>query len=102
MKKSLILFSAVSLFLAACNKNVKEAQDEKITEKTGRRCASYEVLEEQIKKDPSLKTRMKQIENFTTRYANSIKAKLKSDGVTMTIPVYVNVLYNTAAQNISD
>lgn len=102
MKKSLILFSAVSLFLAACNKNVKEAQDEKITEETGRRCASYEVLQEQIKKDPSLKARMEQIESFTTRFENSVKARLESDGVTMTIPVYVNVLYNTASQNISD
>lgn len=62
-----------------------------------RSCASYDVLQEQLKADPGLAARMQAIEEFTTRYEK--EARLVN-GV-YEIPVVVNVVYNTTAQNIS-
>nr|WP_315173803.1 zinc metalloprotease [uncultured Flavobacterium sp.] len=63
-----------------------------------RGCATYEVLQAQLAADPSLAIRMNQIEEFTQ------KAKLTNKLVNgkIVIPVVVNVLYRTAAENISD
>ena len=62
-----------------------------------RGCASHEVLEEQLRQDPSLAQRMQQIEKFTTeaiRTGKLVNGKIQ-------IPVVVNVLYKTTAENIS-
>jgi len=63
-----------------------------------RGCASQEVLEAQLKADPTLAIRMNEIEAF------SQKAMLTNRLVNgkVVIPVIVNVLYRTAAENISD
>ncbi len=67
---------------------------------TGRRCGSYEVLEQQLKNDPSLAAKMNAIEDFTTRFQQNASMNRLVNGV-IVIPVVVNVLYQTAAQNIS-
>ena len=107
MKKVSLLAAASLLLFFGCSKsvsdkeNIEEETDQSLTQ--GRQCASYEVLQAKLKEDPSLQKRMDEIEAFTARYAaQNVAGKLEADGVTMTIPVYVNVLYSSAAQNISD
>ena len=69
----------------------------------GRSCASYEVLQEQLKADPKLKEKMDEIERFTEDFIKkNAGGRLLSDGTTMEIPVYVNVLWRTSSENISD
>jgi hypothetical protein len=57
-----------------------------------------EVLERQLQEDPSLRTRMEEIERVTENYVQNYR--LLPDG-TIEIPVVFNVLYKTAAQNVS-
>jgi hypothetical protein len=63
-----------------------------------RSCATQEVLEAQLKADPTLALRMNQIEAFTQK---AMLTKRLVNG-NIVIPVVVNVLYRTAAENISD
>lgn len=70
---------------------------------SGGKCASAEVLAEQLAADPELAANMEQIENFTRNFVNTPAAQQKLiAGGLIEIPVVVNVLYNTTAQNISD
>jgi hypothetical protein len=72
-----------------------------------RRCSSAEVLERQLKADPTMRQRMDQIETFTQRIigssthrnSGSSSANLPSS---ITIPVVVHVLYNNEQQNVTD
>lgn len=66
-----------------------------------RTCASNDVLEAQMAADPSLRQRMQEIEDFTERAIQNPESLRLVNGV-ITIPVVVHVVYNTAAQNISD
>jgi len=68
-----------------------------------RYCASNDVLQLQLQADPALRQRMDAIETFTQKMTSGANAvKLLADGVTNEIPVVVNVVYRTAAENISD
>src|SRR5262245_57581949 len=68
-----------------------------------RKCASNDVLQQQLADDPARAAVMQQIENQTAAY---ILDQYKNHGNTMqaivTIPVVFHVIYNTSAQNISD
>ena len=104
MKKLVILFG-VALLMASCSKNERPAENpEKEPEAiaaTTRKCGSMEVLQQQLQKDPSLGSRMKAIEAHTQRLIKEVSlSRLLPDG-SIQIPVVVNVLYRTAAQNIS-
>jgi len=103
--KKIILFAslilaAVSVTFVSCN---KEEVINEVTETTevfeGRKCAAHDVLQEDLKSDPSLQKRMDDIERFTEEFVS--QRRLLSTGV-IEIPVVVNVLYKTSAQNISD
>ena len=103
----MLLLAGGFIFLASCNKSGSADQNlpnEDAVEKgtpTSRHCASYEVLEQQLKADPTLAQRMNQIEEFTQRIAANPGAyRLLPDG-TIEIPVVFNVLYRTAAENVS-
>ncbi|MCC9065930.1 zinc metalloprotease [Flavobacterium piscisymbiosum] len=98
MKK--VLISAVTaLLLFSCqNDQTAESKDSEATALTRRACASQQVLDEQLRADPTLAIRMNEIEAFTNKAL--ISGKLVNGKVQ--IPVVVNVLYRTAAQNISD
>ena len=100
MKKIAYAPIALVLFFACQKKDAKQAETElaETAAPASRQCASMEVLEEQIKADPARAKRLNEIENFTR---NAIATGRLVNGV-MEIPVVVNVLYNTAAQNISD
>ena len=106
MKKLLLVVSAGFLLVSSCNKtsspSENNATDNEIAAATQRKCAAYDVLEEQLRQDPSLAQRMNEIEAFTRRFTENSEAnKLLPDG-SMEVPVVVNVLYRTAAENISD
>lgn len=62
-----------------------------------RGCASHEVLEQQLRENPELASKMQEIERFTQ---NAITNGRLVNGK-IEIPVVVNVLYRTAAENIS-
>lgn len=98
MKK--ILFStAALLMLFACQ---NEATDTTTTNAVARRaCATQEVLEAQLEADPTLAIRMNQIEAFTQKRITSA-ANYRLVNGKIVIPVVVNVLYRTDAENIPD
>jgi hypothetical protein len=66
-----------------------------------RLCASQDVLAEQLAADPTLAIRMNEIEAFTQK-AISSKSNFRLVNGKIVIPVVVNVLYRTTAENISD
>ncbi|UPL48687.1 GEVED domain-containing protein [Hymenobacter sublimis] len=65
-----------------------------------RQCSTMENLAAQMSADPALAQRLASIEGQTQQFINSPVAKRTT--AVVTIPVVVHVLYNTAAQNISD
>ena len=68
---------------------------------TRRACGSMEVLEAQLAADPALAKRMADIDAHAKRVMANPALQRTAAG-TVIIPVVVHVLYNTAAQNISD
>ncbi|MFV8346158.1 zinc metalloprotease [Flavobacterium sp. ZB4P13] len=95
--KKIILSAAAFLMLFSCQN--EETPTVPSTDAIVQRgCASQEVLEAQLKADPTLALRMDQIEAFTQK---AILTNRLVNGKVV-IPVVVNVLYRTAAENISD
>lgn len=106
MKKIISLFSVCAILSMGCTKSSLNDEinndDATASPVAHRGCASYEVLESQLKADATLAGRMEAIESFTAKYAaNNAAARLIAGGI-IEIPVVVNVVYKTAAQNISD
>lgn len=103
MRRIFVLFAAAGLVLGSCQKSkynpiAEEAESAPV--EGGRYCASQEVLQRQLQEDPTLAERMDRIETFTKRFiANGEANRLSGD--TMIIPVVVNVLYKTTAENIA-
>lgn len=64
-----------------------------------RSCGTMEYLNEQISSDPSLRMRMRQIEDETQMNAKSAFHRVSGK---ITIPVVVHVVYRTQEENISD
>lgn len=107
MKKLFITFFTGAILFTSCTKvDIKETfaaetdSDNPLEAPAERRCAADEVLQQELKADPGLRKRMQDIEDFTTRYSK-IKVYQRLSGDSMIIPVVVNVLYKTAAENIS-
>ncbi len=102
MKKILVSFVVGALLFTSCKKTdvvINDSDESDNTVITKRKCAANEVLEEQLAANPSLRSRMNDIEAFTKRFANSPNMQRLS-GDTMIVPVVVNVLYKTTAENI--
>ena len=98
MKK--LLLSAVSLLLLVSCSNAESSSSSELaaTSKHDHRgCASHEVHEQQLRENPELAAKMQEIERFTQ---NAITNGRLVNGK-IQIPVVVNVLYRTAAENIS-
>ncbi|MCX8020593.1 MAG: M43 family zinc metalloprotease [Chitinophagaceae bacterium] len=91
--------------MVSCKKEVKTDTSELIQKESvtlQRKCAADDVLQAQLNEDPTLKRRMDEIENFIKQYVENVNAgRLLPDG-TIEIPVVVNVVYNTTAENVSD
>ena len=105
MKRNLVLLATGFILIIGCNKTVTtedEMQPEDATTTaTQRLCAAQEVLDEQMRQDPGLRQRMESLEEFTKRFADNPDAqRLLPDG-TIEIPVVVNVLYRSSAENVS-
>ncbi|MCU0335419.1 MAG: zinc metalloprotease [Chitinophagaceae bacterium] len=104
MRKFLLSAAALCLLaLTACEKSIKEdlvAEEEQIEAPTARKCDADEVLQQQMAADPSLRDKMSALEQFTNQYADKAKRGLVQQAV-INIPVVVNVLYRTTAENIS-
>ena len=106
MKKLFGLLSCFVVLGIGCTKSSLTEQDTKTTPAltgtlTHRGCASEEVLQQQLKDDPTLASRMEAIEEFTARYKQNPSAfRLLANGM-IEIPVVVNVVYRTTAENIS-
>lgn len=103
MRKLVLALLALPFVFVYCKKTSHSGNS--ITDETQaitkRTCASYDVLQEQLREDPGMQERMNQIEAFTQRsIANG--TYLRKVGDTIEIPVVVHVVYNTAVQNISD
>lgn len=95
--KKLLLTTAVCLFLFSCQNEQSETTNETVATSTERSCASQDVLEAQLKEDPTLAIRMNEIEAFTQK---AILTKRLVNGK-IEIPVVFNVLYRTTAENIT-
>ena len=103
MKKMLVLLAGVVLFGISCNKSTSDEKLPEGDEPTAsvRKCSSNDVLEQQLKEDPTLQVRMNSIEDFTRQViANPVQYRLVNGVVE--IPVVFNVLYRTTAQNVSE
>lgn len=98
MKKVFLSAALVSMMLFSCQSDNSETNPTESSAKT-RYCASQEVLERQLAEDPALAVRMAKIEEFTERFQNNPDYRLVNGHIE--IPVVVNVLYKTAAENIS-
>ncbi len=98
MKKIVLSLAIVSL-LFSCNKQEDSiTTDGNLAETVGKRgCYSDEHLKAQLAADPTLAQRM---EEFELKSAEAIAQGRIVNGV-LEIPVVVNVLYRTTAENIS-
>ncbi|UEG50385.1 zinc metalloprotease [Ferruginibacter lapsinanis] len=102
MKKTAFASLALVMLLFSCTKVSTTENDLSATDNSiiKRKCASNDVLEEQLKADPTLRDRMNKIEEFTKRSLTRTLRFRLVNGV-IEIPVVVNVLYKTTAENIS-
>jgi hypothetical protein len=105
MKKVLILtlsvITLVVFLLLGCKKetNIEPQAEEFSNLPEERTCAAHDVLMTEIEADPSRAKRLDDIERFTEEFVS--QRRLLTNGV-IEIPVVVNVLYRTTAENISD
>ncbi len=95
MKKTCLSLAAL-LMLFSCQEDEKSTNSEARVSK--RACHTQEVFERQLKENPELAARMDQIEAFTE---NAMLSHNRLVNGSIEIPVVVNVLYKTAAENIS-
>ncbi|EIA07965.1 zinc metalloprotease [Flavobacterium frigoris] len=96
--KKLLLSAMALMMLFSCQNDQTDSTDLLASAVTKRGCASQDVLDAQLKADPTLALRMNQIEAFTQK--SMLTNRLVNGKIV--IPVVVNVLYRTAAENISD
>ncbi|MGZ8524487.1 MAG: hypothetical protein ACXWV1_08655, partial [Chitinophagaceae bacterium] len=74
MRKTILFLAVGFLFSLGCNKPSHQIEDSLVPEEetffaSQRKCAADEVLQEQLKADPSLRNRMDLVEEFTRRVA---------------------------------
>lgn len=111
MKKAfqLMAFVAMSYAIISCSDVSLDSSDlssnspSKSAKESGeiRSCASMDVLKQNMLEDPSLEAKMKKIEDDTKEFEKKSKNSRVGATGTLVIPVVVNVLYNTAQENIS-
>ncbi len=97
MKKILLSASLLTMLFSCQNEENTISQTEQSSTPSHRMCASQDVLERQLRESPELAIKMNRIESFTE---NAIAQNRLVNGK-IEIPVVVNVLYRTAAENIS-
>ncbi|ASW73857.1 peptidase M43 [Chryseobacterium piperi] len=105
------LFALLAVFtITACNNNdnLTASQDQGVNKSENnanarsKLCASEEIRKEALKNNPTLRARYNEIEQQAARYINNLKqGKVLPDG-SLEIPVVVNLIYATSADNLSD
>ena len=105
MKK--LLFGAFALgLLSACNTTTESTEnltDNVATSVASRKsCPSEEIRANLLANDADAKARYLALENGTEKFIQARKAGRVLANGTIEIPVVVNVLYRTSAENISD
>jgi len=98
MRKILILLAALPLVFTSCTKEENPTESGTTASVTHRGCASHEVHEQQLRENPTLAQKEREIEAFTKHAIETgrlVNGKIE-------IPVVVNVLWRTSAENISD
>jgi hypothetical protein len=103
MKKLIALSALLAVFVLSCSKDDKNQQEINLSQAETdlidfRKCVSHEVYEQQMIGDPQFAMKRAEIEAYIEEY---IKTAQPRSGSLVTIPVHFNVLYKTAAQNIS-
>jgi hypothetical protein len=111
MKKSLqlIVLATMTFVIVSCSDVSLDTTDTALnslnksarTAGQDRGCAAMDVLEENMKEDPSLKDKMDDIEKHTKDFEKKLKGSRVGATGTLTIPVVVNVIYSNANENIS-
>lgn len=107
MKKLIGLVSCAVLVFSctktATNEEMLKAEEPTATDNaiTHRACASQDVLAAQLASDPTLAARMASIEEATESFIANGGANNYTSGGIVYLPVVVNVLYRTTAENIS-
>lgn len=106
MKKFLFGAFALAVVSACTNDNaITETQDTDIQTSASvdkRICPSEEIRDEMLANNPAARARLTDIENNTAKFIqDKTLGRVLADG-TVEIPVVVNVLYRTTADNISD
>src|SRR5688572_19617845 len=86
-------------FLAGCAMLSSSVVAFAQTGPTTRNCSTMDLLERQLKADPTMLQRRNAIEAYTQK---SLQSNFNQRTGVITIPVVVHVVYNTTAQNISD
>ncbi|MGX7666588.1 zinc metalloprotease [Flavobacterium pedocola] len=95
--KKILLSAALVMSLISCNNEESVSEANNSATAAHRGCASNEVLDRQMRENPELAIKMNEIESFTERAI--AEGRLVNGKVQ--IPVVVNVLYRTSAENIS-
>ena len=108
MKKLILSMAFASVLLSCQNDDSAKQQttaDAAVSSVASKRaCGSNDVLSRQLLEDPTLATKMNQIEAFTQNYIQNQEAAPAFSRLVngkIEIPVVVNVLYKTTAENIS-
>ncbi len=106
MKKILFSLACCSFVITSCTKSSFEDErfeaDSMYAAPVARSCAAQDVLVQNLQEDPTLAGRMQAIEAAIDIYEkNPSASRLLSNGM-IEIPVVVNVIYNTTAENVSD
>ncbi|HAI79848.1 MAG TPA: zinc metalloprotease, partial [Chryseobacterium sp.] len=108
MKKLLVGAFALSM-LAACNAGeddlLNQEENDALTSGsavTQRVCPSEDIRKEALANNPTLMAKFVENESKTAKFIDDLSmGRVLADG-TVEIPVVVNVLYRTSAENISD
>ena len=97
MKKIILSMSLLVMLFSCQSEDANNANADASSKVAHRGCASHDVHEEQLRQNPELALKMNEIEELTN---NAITQGRLVNGK-IEIPVVVNVLYRTAAENIS-
>ncbi|QSW88219.1 MULTISPECIES: zinc metalloprotease [Flavobacterium] len=99
--KKVIISAITALVLFSCQNDQTESSAPEAAVASRRACATQDVLEAQLKANPALAITMNEIEEFTIQHGDKkFQGRLVNGKIE--IPVVVNVLYRTTAENISN
>ena len=94
--------ASILVLMFACSEETTNVNENALEDNVAhqRKCAADEVFQEELRNNPAFAQKVAEIEAFTQQKINSNFTKRLVNGV-IEIPVVVNVLYRTSAENIS-